>query len=103
MGRSPSAALAARVTRQETRRDNLTPEQRSRTMSRIRAKGTKPELILRRGLWRRGIRGYRLHRRDVPGNPDVAWITAKVAVFVDGAFWHGHPSAYTPGKSGPYW
>lgn len=72
-------------------------------MARIRATGTKPELAMRAALCRRGLHGYRLHRRDLPGVPDVAWIGLRVAVFVDGAFWHGHPSAYTPGKSGAYW
>src|SRR4051812_19070823 len=72
-------------------------------MSRIRATGTKPERLLREALCRYGLRGYRLHRRDLPGCPDIAWIGRRVAVFVEGAFWHGHPPAYTPGKSGAYW
>jgi DNA mismatch endonuclease, patch repair protein len=83
--------------------DNLTPEQRSRTMARIRGRNTGPELLLRRALWRRGLRGYRLNVRRLPGRPDLAWGHLRVAVFVDGAFWHGHPSAYKPGKSGRYW
>ena len=87
----------------DTMADNLTPEQRSRTMARIRGRDTQPELLLRRALCRRAHRGYRLNVKRLPGRPDVAWIGRKVAVFVDGAFWHGHPSAYTPGKSGSYW
>jgi len=83
--------------------DNLTPEQRSRTMSRIRRKDTQPELILRRALWTSGLRGYRVDDRRLPGRPDIAWSRMRVAVFVDGAFWHGHESAYTPGRHGPYW
>jgi DNA mismatch endonuclease, patch repair protein len=83
--------------------DNLTPEQRSRTMSRIRRRDTKPELLLRKGLWARGLRGYRLDIRELPGRPDIVWSRRRVAVFVDGAFWHGHPSAFTLGKSGSYW
>jgi len=83
--------------------DNLTKEQRSRAMSRIRSRETQPELTLRRGLREAGLLGYRLHVKRLPGNPDVVWIGRKVAVFVDGAFFHGHPSAYTPGKSGEYW
>ncbi len=83
--------------------DNLTREQRSRTMARIRSWDTKPELVLRHALWEAGLRGYRLHRRDVPGRPDLAWLGRRVAIFVDGSFWHGHPSAYTQGKSGQYW
>jgi DNA mismatch endonuclease, patch repair protein len=85
------------------RADNHTPAQRSRTMSRIRSANTGPELLLRRALWSRGLRGYRLHLRHLPGRPDVAWTRRFVAVFVDGAFWHGHPSAFKPGKSGSYW
>jgi len=83
--------------------DNLTPEQRSRTMSRIRRRDTKPELLLRKALWARGFRGYRLDLAGLPGRPDLAWMSRCVTVFVDGAFWHGHPSAYKPGKSGAYW
>jgi DNA mismatch endonuclease (patch repair protein) len=83
--------------------DNLTPEQRSRAMSRIRRRDTQPELILRRALREAGLRGYRLDVRQLPGRPDVAWIGRRLAVFVDGAFFHGHPSAYTYGKSGDYW
>jgi DNA mismatch endonuclease (patch repair protein) len=83
--------------------DNLTKEQRSRTMSRIRRRDTRPELLLRKAVWARGLRGYRLDDRRLPGRPDLAWTRKKVAVFIDGAFWHGHPSAFTHGKSGAYW
>jgi len=83
--------------------DNLTKEQRSKTMSRIRRRDTKPEILLRQAVWARGMRGYRLDDRRLPGRPDLAWTRKKVAVFVDGAFWHGHPSAFTHGKSGAYW
>jgi DNA mismatch endonuclease (patch repair protein) len=83
--------------------DNLTREQRSRTMSRIRRRDTVPEMLLRRALWAAGLRGYRLDTRTLPGRPDLTWTRQRVAVFVDGAFWHGHPSAFTPGKSGAYW
>jgi DNA mismatch endonuclease (patch repair protein) len=83
--------------------DNLTVEQRSRTMSRIRGKDTGPEVALRRALWAAGVRGYRTHVRAVAGRPDLCWQGRRVAVFVDGAFWHGHPSAFTAGKSGGYW
>lgn len=70
-------------------------------MSRVRTRDTEPELALRRGLWAAGLRGWRLHPR-VTGKPDLAWIGRKVAVFVDGAFWHGHPDHYW-GQSGPFW
>jgi DNA mismatch endonuclease (patch repair protein) len=83
--------------------DNLTKEQRSYAMSRIRRRDTLPELLLRRAVWAAGLRGYRIDRRGLPGRPDLSWGVKRVAVFVDGAFWHGHPSAFTPGKSGAYW
>jgi DNA mismatch endonuclease (patch repair protein) len=72
-------------------------------MARIRAKDTQPELLLRGALWRRGLRGYRLNVKSLPGRPDVAWRRYRIAIFVDGAFWHGHPSAFKAGKSGEYW
>jgi DNA mismatch endonuclease (patch repair protein) len=72
-------------------------------MARIRSKNTKPELALRRALWAVGARGWRVHAKALPGKPDLAFTRWKVAVFVDGCFWHGHPDFFTPGKSGPYW
>jgi DNA mismatch endonuclease (patch repair protein) len=72
-------------------------------MSRIRSKNTKPELALRRALWGQGVRGWRCHPKAVPGKPDLAFTRWRVAVFVDGCFWHGHPDFFTPGKSGAYW
>jgi DNA mismatch endonuclease (patch repair protein) len=83
--------------------DFMSPATRSRVMSRIRSKDTKPELALRRGLYAAGIRSWRCHPKAIPGKPDVAFTRCKVAVFVDGAFWHGHPAHFTPGKSGVYW
>jgi DNA mismatch endonuclease (patch repair protein) len=72
-------------------------------MAAIRSRDTKPELLLRRTLYAQGVRGWRLHRRDLPGRPDLAFGPPRVAVFVDGAFWHGHPEHFTPGRSGDYW
>jgi DNA mismatch endonuclease (patch repair protein) len=72
-------------------------------MARIRSKDTKPELALRRGLYAAGARGWRCHPRNVPGKPDLVFTRAKLAVFVDGRFWHGHPDYFTFGKSGEYW
>jgi DNA mismatch endonuclease, patch repair protein len=72
-------------------------------MSAVRQRDTHPELQLRRALYAAGIRGWRCHYKRVPGKPDVAWPQRKVAVFVDGAFWHGHPSRHKPGRSGAYW
>ena len=71
-------------------------------MSRVRTRDTAPELELRRALWAAGVRGWRLHPRRVSGKPDLAWIGRRVAVFVDGAFWHGHPDYYW-GQSGKFW
>ena len=71
-----------------TRRDPFTPEQRSETMRRIRRKDTKPEIALRRELFRRGLR-YRVDYANAPGRPDIAMVGRKLAIFVDGEFWHG--------------
>lgn len=72
-------------------------------MSRIRSTDTKPEIALRKALWARGVRGWRCNRKSLPGKPDISFGPAKVAVFVDGRFWHGHPDFFTFGKSGEYW
>ncbi|MGZ4215231.1 MAG: very short patch repair endonuclease, partial [Solirubrobacteraceae bacterium] len=50
-----------------------------------------------------GVRGWRCNRRDLPGTPDLAFSRGKLAIFVDGAFWHGHPSKFRPGRSGAFW
>jgi DNA mismatch endonuclease (patch repair protein) len=71
-------------------------------MSRVRARDTQPELLLRRALWAAGIRGWRLHAAKLPGRPDITFVRQRLAIFVDGAFWHGHPDYYR-GQSGPFW
>ena len=83
--------------------DTYSPEVRSGVMARVKGRDTGPELALRRALYQVGVRGWRCHRKSLPGCPDLAFGRAKLAVFVDGAFWHGHPSRYWPGRSGPYW
>jgi len=65
-----------------------TTEKRSRIMSKIRAKNTKPEVMLRKALYASGFR-YRIYARDLPGKPDIVNRSKKVAIFVDGEFWHG--------------
>lgn len=65
------------------------PAVTSRIMASVKAKDTQPELLLRRALHRRGLR-YRLHDRRLPGRPDLVFVSARVAVFVDGDFWHGY-------------
>lgn len=72
-------------------------------MGRVKRRDTGPELALRRALYRRGVRGWRCDRAGLPGRPDLAFGRARVAVFVDGGFWHGHPSKYWAGRSGDYW
>ncbi len=69
--------------------DTLTIEQRSRLMARVRSKDTKPELVIRRLLHGMGYR-YRLHRRDLPGTPDLVFMTMRKVIFVNGCFWHKH-------------
>ena len=71
--------------------DTLTREERAERMSRVRSKNTKPEMRVRRIVHRLGYR-YRLHRRDLPGTPDLAFIGRRKAIFVHGCFWHRHPS-----------
>lgn len=74
-------------------------EVRSALMSRIGGRHTDPELVLRRELWRRGLR-YRLHVRTPAGRPDIVFPRARIAVFVDGCFWHGCPLHYVRPRSG---
>src|SRR5688500_10382992 len=69
--------------------DIVSRETRSRMMPGIKGKNTRPEKLLRSGLFARGFR-FRLHRRDLPGNPDIVFPSRKAVVFVNGCFWHGH-------------
>lgn len=77
--------------------DVLTPAQRSFCMSRNRGKDTKPEILLRKALWRRGLR-YRLHS-ELPGKPDLVFPGQRAVVFVDGCFWHGCPEHFQPPRT----
>jgi DNA mismatch endonuclease Vsr len=79
-------------------------EQRSRIMRAVPGKNTSTELALRAALRAVGIRGYRLHSRRVPGSPDLVFGIPRVAVFVDGCFWHGCPKCYRRPKTNlDYW
>ena len=69
--------------------DSLTPAQRSYTMSRVRSKDTKPEIEVRKIVHGMGYR-YRLHRKDLPGKPDMTFPRLKKVIFINGCFWHGH-------------
>ena len=69
--------------------DIVAPPVRSRMMSNIRSKNTRPEVEIRKGLHATGLR-YRLHRRDLPGTPDITLPRHRAVVFIHGCFWHGH-------------
>lgn len=74
-------------------------------MSKVRGKNTKPELIVRSLLHRMGYR-FRIHRRDLPGNPDIVLPKHKKVIFVHGCFWHGHencPRAKRPSTNKAFW
>ncbi|MBI3145218.1 MAG: DNA mismatch endonuclease Vsr [Pseudogulbenkiania sp.] len=70
--------------------DKISSEQRSRLMSKIRGKNTSPELKIRKMLHTAGYR-FRLHRKDLPGRPDIVLPKHKLCIFVHGCFWHSHP------------
>jgi DNA mismatch endonuclease (patch repair protein) len=85
--------------------DKLSAERRSVNMSRIRSKGTAPEMLLRRMLHRCGYR-FRLHRKDLPGKPDLVFPARKKVIFMHGCFWHQHPGCRegrVPGSRRDYW
>lgn len=85
--------------------DSLTPEKRSWNMSRIKNRDTKPELIVRSLLHRKGYR-FRLHRKDLPGKPDIILPRFKTVIFVHGCFWHRHEGcryAYNPKSRVDFW
>ena len=69
--------------------DHLTPQQRHKNMAAIRNKNTKPEMIVRKGLWKRGFR-YRLNHKRLPGHPDLVLRKYRTCIFINGCFWHGH-------------
>ncbi len=79
--------------------------QRSATMRAVKSRDTSPELAVR-ALLRGFAPGYRLHRKDIPGNPDIAYVGRKLAIFVHGCFWHGHDcarGARMPKANADYW
>jgi len=83
--------------------DVLNKKQRSYNMSRIKAKNTKPEIILRKALFRNGLRGYRIHY-SLYGKPDIVFTKYKLAIFMDGCFWHKCPKCFiTPETRTDYW
>ena len=85
--------------------DKLDPERRSANMARVRGKDTGPEMRVRRVAHRMGLR-YRLHRKDLPGKPDLVFPRYRLTVFVHGCFWHRHPGCArtsTPATRVDFW
>lgn len=85
--------------------DTISKERRSWNMSRIRDRNTKPELIVRAFLHKEGYR-FRLHRKDLPGKPDIVLPKYRTVIFVHGCFWHRHENchyAYTPKSRLEFW
>ncbi|WP_420405422.1 very short patch repair endonuclease [Nisaea sp.] len=72
--------------------DKISPHRRSENMRRIRSKDMKPEMVVRRLVHRLGYR-YRLHRKDLPGKPDLVFGPRRAVIFVHGCFWHQHDKA----------
>lgn len=91
------------------KRDGRAPIPRNETVSKVmrgnKAKDTKPELILRQAIWKAGLRGYRLHWKKVPGRPDIAFPGRKLAVFVNGCYWHRCPNCrpHAPRTNQAFW
>ncbi|MHC8301306.1 very short patch repair endonuclease [Pseudomonas sp. ZS1P83] len=85
--------------------DIVSPERRSKIMSMIKGKNTKPEMLVRSVCHEMGLR-YRLHRKDLPGKPDLVFPKHRLCIFVHGCFWHRHPGckyAYTPKSRLDFW
>ena len=75
--------------------DKVTPQQRNANMAAIHGKDTKPEMVVRRWLWRNGFR-YRLNHPRLPGKPDIVMRKYRTCIFVNGCFWHGHHVCLPP-------
>jgi DNA mismatch endonuclease (patch repair protein) len=85
--------------------DRISKEKRSWNMSQIHSKDTKPELVVRNILFNSGFR-YRLHKKDLPGKPDIVLAKYKKAVYINGCFWHRHEqckNASKPKTNSLYW
>ena len=97
-------ALGYRVASRQPVREAIAPA-RSELMSRVRGKNTKPEIVVRQTAHRLGFR-FRLHRRDLPGSPDLVFPSRKKVIFVHGCFWHRHSGcskASTPKTRTDFW
>ena len=87
------------------RTDNLSAEDRIRTMRSVHSQNTRPEMIVRRTVFRLGFR-YRLNRKDLPGKPDLVFAGQRKVIFVHGCFWHGHDckaGSKRPKTNADYW
>ncbi|HYI83822.1 MAG TPA: very short patch repair endonuclease [Acetobacteraceae bacterium] len=87
------------------RRRPIRRRSRSEQMALVRHKNTKPERVVRRGLWAAGLR-YRLHARSLPGKPDLVFPRARLAIFIHGCFWHRHEGCRgtrTPKTNVDFW
>lgn len=85
--------------------DNHTPEQRCKNMAAVKSKNTKPEMLIRKLLHSLGYR-FRLHRKDLPGNPDIVLPKHKTVIFINGCFWHQHEGckhASVPQTNTEFW
>jgi len=85
--------------------DKISPQERSRVMAQVKGKNTAPEKRVRSLLHKMGFR-FRLHRKDLPGAPDIVLAKWKTVIFVHGCFWHRHPGckrASTPASNMDYW
>lgn len=85
--------------------DTVSPEKRSRMMANIKSRNTKPEIVVRKIVHAMGFR-FRLHRKDLPGSPDLVFPRLRRVIFVHGCFWHQHPGckfAYTPKTNTRFW
>lgn len=85
--------------------DIVSPDKRSQMMAGIKGKNTRPEMLVRRLVHGMGFR-YRLHRKDLPGSPDLVFPRLRKVIFVHGCFWHRHPGckfAYTPKSNKQFW
>ncbi len=76
--------------------DILTKKQRSYCMSKVKGKNTKIETIFRKYIWEKGVKGYRVNNRKITGKPDLFFGQQKLAVFIDGCFWHKCPECFSP-------
>ena len=84
--------------------DKFSTEKRSSIMSSVKSKNTRPEVMVRSMLHKRGLR-FRLHSKDLPGSPDIVLPKYKTVIFVNGCFWHGHdcPKSRRPASNQSFW